>query len=190
MILQFRASKFDTVESRKKIVESIAFFLRHGKDDDFQPYTPNGLGKPEITLADSDFWTVDSGNDWKVKFHPETPDRLELFYRYQNSHRNPQEECLVLWLVCRLSAKVILPNGSSLGINDLPVLTGILFETGMDSKLPAKYRRAFHALSTINLMSAESNVDPCLIARAAMQECIDMGDSSETVVPSPAMVSP
>ena len=85
---------------RQHMAESIARFLNYDKD--FKPYCPNE--------HDDFYWTIDSGNDWKIQFLKDQPHRLQIRYRYQNADRNPHEEALIPWLVYRLGAKFVDPK--------------------------------------------------------------------------------
>lgn len=116
MLLQYRHGKFIDLVSRKAIVDMIAkLVVERGN---FQPYMPNE--------GEHSFWTIDSGNDWKIKFHDDKPDCIELIYRYQDSTRNPQVECLAQWLVCRTGARLVLEDGRTLSVDELPEVMRIL----------------------------------------------------------------
>lgn len=76
---------------RKEIARLISSLLIHPrhKDSSGCPYMPNS--------GDDSFWTLDTGNDWKVLFKE---DRIiELYHRY--SSQNHKVEILANWLVAR-----------------------------------------------------------------------------------------
>lgn len=61
------------------------------------PYAPN--------QDDTWFWTLDLGNDWKVKFFEDDPNVFEIIYRYQCA-TNQFEEALAGWLKVRMGAEI------------------------------------------------------------------------------------
>ncbi len=58
------------------------------------PFMPND--------GDTLFWTLDSGNDWKLKFHESEPNVFEVYQRYHAG-----EEEFGRWLAYRMRLKVI-----------------------------------------------------------------------------------
>lgn len=69
------------------------------------PYKPNDW--------DDSFWTIDAGNDWKIKFYSEDNSIFEIIHRYQiNDNRteyssvNEAVKSLAGLLAYRLSGKV------------------------------------------------------------------------------------
>lgn len=64
----------------------------------FEPYKPN--------KDDDYFWVLDVGNDWKLKFFENYPDRFEITYRYQ-CEANRYEEALAEWLKVKYKVKVL-----------------------------------------------------------------------------------
>jgi len=81
-----------TQADRKRLIDFLSITIE-GRCGGFQPYKPNE--------NDDTFWTLDSGNDWKVKFFPDEPSCFELRYRYQCA-ANPYEEVLAAWLKVRI----------------------------------------------------------------------------------------
>ena len=67
-----------------------------GDTSDFKPYMPNE--------GDDTFWTVDSGNNWKIKFFPEEPCHLEIIHRY---NANDGIAALAAWVVYLTSGKIL-----------------------------------------------------------------------------------
>lgn len=63
-------------------------------DRRFKPYCPND--------PDDYYWTLDGGNDWKLKFSPDQPTTFEVIYRYNTG--NDYEAAFALWLGVVLSA--------------------------------------------------------------------------------------
>ncbi len=72
------------------------------------PYKPNEW--------DDSFWTVDAGNDWKVKFYEDDNTVFEVIHRYQIHDKTRTEyssvnegvKSLAGLLAYRLNAKVII----------------------------------------------------------------------------------
>lgn len=56
--------------------------------------------------GDTTYWTLDGGNNWKLKFYPEQPEVFEIIYRYQ-CEANPFEEALAGWLKVRIHAEPV-----------------------------------------------------------------------------------
>jgi hypothetical protein len=86
---------YSTPEARKRLVIFLSHTIegRAYPDNSFAPYKPNE--------TDDMFWTLDSGNNWKVKFHADEPQVFEIIYRYQCAG-NPYEEALAAWLAVRI----------------------------------------------------------------------------------------
>lgn len=72
------------------------------------PYKPNEW--------DDSFWTVDAGNDWKIKFFDNDEHAFEVIHRYQIHDKNNTEyssvnegvKSLAGLLAYRLSGKVVI----------------------------------------------------------------------------------
>lgn len=84
-------------EARKRLVDFLSVTIEGRKDDTFAPYRPNE--------DDDYYWTLDSGNNWKVKFLPDEPNCFEVIHRYQCA-ANPFEQALAAWLVVRLGLEI------------------------------------------------------------------------------------
>lgn len=84
-------NKYDSPARRKQLAELLAILTNCGG---FEPYKPN--------TSDDFYWTVDAGNNWKVKFFHEDPYAFELIYRYQCAG-NRYEESLFIWLTLCMS---------------------------------------------------------------------------------------
>ncbi len=61
------------IKDRESFAKDLSFFINKWG---FDPYKPNE--------NDDSFWTIDSNNDWKVKFHNDT--EFELAYRYDRGY--------------------------------------------------------------------------------------------------------
>ena len=55
---------------------------------------------------DDSFWTVDEGNDWKVRFFHDEPDTFAIVHRYDNQQAIA---ALAGWLAYRLDG-IIVPE--------------------------------------------------------------------------------
>lgn len=82
-------------ESFAVLLASIIVFPRS-----YQPYKPDAL--------DSFYFTIDEGNNWKVKFSQTEPDVFEVYHRYQNSE-NKFEEALAGWLCYKFGIREQAP---------------------------------------------------------------------------------
>jgi hypothetical protein len=93
-----------SVRQRAILVELLSATIEgRGPTGAFSPYKPNE--------ADDSYWTLDSGNNWKVKFIPGEFGVFEIIYRYQCAG-NPFEQALAGWLKVRLDADpVAAPTG-------------------------------------------------------------------------------
>ena len=89
---------YSTAESRKRLVDFVSRTLEARDPSTFTPYKPNE--------HDDTFWTVDSANDWKVRFLADEPHAFVLRFRYHAEGRNPHESALAAWLAVRLGATV------------------------------------------------------------------------------------
>ena len=84
-------------DERKAIAEIVSGTIEAGRYKDcFVPYMPMD--------HDSFFWTVDTGNDWKVKFSEENLTDFEIFHRYNN---NEVVKGLSTWIAFRLGHKIV-----------------------------------------------------------------------------------
>lgn len=89
-------------KARKDLVDFLSHTIEgHDHHGSFEPYMPNE--------RDDFYWTLDSNNNWKVKFFPDQPKYFEIIYRYQCAG-NPFEEALAGWLKVRIRA---LPVGAT-----------------------------------------------------------------------------
>lgn len=52
---------------------------------------------------DPDHWVLDSGNDWRLTFDADAPDKFTINYRYECA-ANAREEKLAAWLGVVISA--------------------------------------------------------------------------------------
>lgn len=90
---------FSSAEARKEFAEYLARLLEStSPESTFQPFRPND--------HDDTYWTIDSGNNWKVQFFPEQPNRFGIVYRYQ-CEANPFEEALAGWLKVTINAQPV-----------------------------------------------------------------------------------
>lgn len=85
---------FDVPLNRQAIAECVAGTVDAGKVEGI-PYKPNE--------HDDTYWTVDDGNNWRVRFNPAEPDSLEIIHRYD--HKGALT-ALCGWLAYRLGGTV------------------------------------------------------------------------------------
>lgn len=88
-----------TPGARESFASLLTDILQAGNHLDEVPYRPNGD-------RDDTFWTLDSGNDWKVVFYPDQPNLFRLTYRY-NHPTNDHEAALAGWLVARYDMVIV-----------------------------------------------------------------------------------
>ncbi len=89
--MKLRTSEpYTSRESRERFARFLAATI---EGQAFTPYMPNE--------GDDSYWTLDSGNNWKVLFFPDGS--FDIRYRYQNA-TNQREEALAGWLFVRLDA--------------------------------------------------------------------------------------
>lgn len=81
-------------KDREWFAQSLSHIIEAGGQSSFQPYKPNE--------NDDYFWTLDAGNDWKVKFFEEDYKSFGIIYRYED--RNNREGILAEWLKVRFGA--------------------------------------------------------------------------------------
>lgn len=86
---------------RERMMDIISTIIQGYQDKHFKPYRPNE--------GDDNYWTLDSGNDWKIHFLTSEPLTFEIRYRYQ-SKAHPYEEALAGWLMVKLYGLEILPS--------------------------------------------------------------------------------
>jgi len=66
---------FSTPEDRAKLACILTELVNKHKTTGV-PYCPNA--------SDSFFWTIDSGNDWKLKISQEDPAKFAVYHRYDS----------------------------------------------------------------------------------------------------------
>jgi hypothetical protein len=94
MIIEFDIP-FDSPEARKQCATRLGRLV---SVNDIEPYKPN---------EDDDlYWTIDSGNDWKVKFFADNPKRVQIRFRYNRPERD-LETPLSNWIMARWGGKMI-----------------------------------------------------------------------------------
>lgn len=79
--------------ARKSLVDLLSATIQARRNDTFEPYCPNE--------HDDTYWTLDSGNDWKVQFGFD-PDPCVFNLRYRYEAGTPKEAALAGWLVARV----------------------------------------------------------------------------------------
>ena len=67
---------YDIGERHRKVLATHLSLMVDGEDIDATPYMLND--------TNDYFWTVDNGNNWKIKFFPEDPRKIEIIHRYTN----------------------------------------------------------------------------------------------------------
>lgn len=87
---------FNTVAEKRSWAKTLSLHVE-GKDLENLPFCPNA--------GDYDYWKLDSGNDWGLKFYPEVPNGFSLYYRY-NCDSFPKEESLAEILKEKYGLKV------------------------------------------------------------------------------------
>lgn len=103
-------TKFNVTEKREFIATLASAMVEASGEK--SPYKREGLPYKPNDWDDS-FWTIDSGNDWKIKFYSEDKSIFEIIHRYQiNDNRteyssvNEAVKSLAGLLAYRLSGKV------------------------------------------------------------------------------------
>jgi len=94
MQIQFSKPIFATESDRDKMATYLSYILNMGKKQGI-PYKPDD---------DSYFWTVDMGNDWRVKFFPDNQDTMEIIHRYKNMGA---VSALSRWIAYRTGGKIV-----------------------------------------------------------------------------------
>lgn len=97
MTFKIRHGDYSQEHGRKRMAEVLSRIIDALGSAEV-PYMPN--------RGDHSYWTLDQGNDWKVKFLEDRPDCIRVTYRYQ-CEGNPYEEALAEWLKVRLGAVVV-----------------------------------------------------------------------------------
>jgi hypothetical protein len=92
MILPHR--NFDSPEKRMELAMMLSLMIEGRAFSDI-PYKPN--------ISDDFFWTLDCGNDWKLKFTEDKPNEIEVYYRYHGD----REQAFCYWLQFRLRAEMV-----------------------------------------------------------------------------------
>ena len=85
---------YTTILCRKDMAEFVARCMGTRQYKDL-PYKPN--------KHDNTFWTLDIGNDWKVKFFPDEPNTMEIIHRYGNKEAI---KALASWVAYRTGGKL------------------------------------------------------------------------------------
>jgi len=78
---------------RKDMASFVAGLMNNNRT--FEHYMPND--------GDDSFWTVDDGNDWKVKFNSDCPNEMEIIHRY---NKLKAIENLAGWIAYRTGGEV------------------------------------------------------------------------------------
>jgi hypothetical protein len=94
-------NQYVTSTARKTLASFLAATINGELNSRFEPYKPNE--------HDDSFWTVDYGNDWKVKFFDDEPYIFEIIYRYDRrlDGIHKRELALAGWLVERLGVDIV-----------------------------------------------------------------------------------
>ncbi len=96
MLFEYLKPQFTTGTERKQFVKILSHIIE--ADSSFEPYPP--------IKSDDFYWTLDSGNNWKVTFYEYNPSRFSVNYRYQ-CNAVKAEESLGEWLKYRLGCTPI-----------------------------------------------------------------------------------
>lgn len=102
MRLTLPHGQFNSLGKRLDLACMLHLFIE-GRAISGIPYNPNE--------ADTHFWTLDSGNDWKLRFFNDQPDTIEVSYRYGGE----KEQAFAYWLQFRLRAEI---HGPGLSYDD------------------------------------------------------------------------
>ena len=86
-----------TEAKERKYYATLLSRLIAGRESDHVPYLPNE--------HNDYFWTLDTGNDWKVKFFPGDDEKFAITYRYEGTS-NTAEERFAGWLEHRLGVDI------------------------------------------------------------------------------------
>jgi hypothetical protein len=96
-MLTFSLPQPITSDSDKtKLAQDLTAIIEEGHLQDGIPYTPNA--------GDLDFWTLDSGNNWKLKLPYDRPNEFMVWYRYHS------QRTLEASLAIKISDKLKLPS--------------------------------------------------------------------------------
>lgn len=87
MLLQLPNNNFELERDRRWIIDYLSAVINGNHLHTFESYTPNE--------NDETYWTIDSGNNWKVTFLDDG--QFRVTYRYNNVE-NQGEEKLYRWL--------------------------------------------------------------------------------------------
>lgn len=92
--------QYSTAEKREHFARFLSTLVDGNgvSNYNFKPYKPNE--------NDSFFWTIDTSNNWKVKFYEDEPNSFALIHRYQNN-MSRFEESLFIWLNARMYDELI-----------------------------------------------------------------------------------
>lgn len=94
--MKIKLNKPATARTREEIAKLAAATVDAGLGRADTPYKPND--------DDDTFWTVDQGNDWKLKFSEFDPSVFMVEHRYRDKSA---VEGLTRWLAYRLGAELI-----------------------------------------------------------------------------------
>lgn len=93
MIIEYKkGAELDRKDMAEFVSNCMGDDNRHG----FEPYMPNE--------GDDTFWTVDMGNDWKVKFFDDNLRVMEIYHRY---HVKEAIEALATWVAYKTGGEVL-----------------------------------------------------------------------------------
>jgi hypothetical protein len=93
----FVRSYSDVSEMRARVAEMVTNII-DGRAENGVPYRPNG--------RDDTYWTVDSGNDWKIKFDEQEIGTFELIFRYSDKE-GKLTESLARWIAYKLGGNFL-----------------------------------------------------------------------------------
>lgn len=98
-----KIDEFKSAQSKQDMANYVSSTVEAGNSG-FNPYKPNDW--------DDTFWTVDSGNDWKIKFIDDST--MEVIHRY---HNKEAIFGLATWVAYRTGGKLI--DISHVGLNQI-----------------------------------------------------------------------
>lgn len=89
MIVLTGKTEYKDETARKELAVFLSSLIEGNRTKDFLPEEVN----------DSFYWKINPGNDWKLQFFPDDPNRFGIIYRYDNGRH---ELAFANWLCVRM----------------------------------------------------------------------------------------
>lgn len=96
MITLVGRTEYKDLDSKRKLAEFLTSLIEGNRDTKFVPHN-----------STEDFWTINSGNNWKLQFFPDEPKKFGIIYRYENGKH---ETAFANWLCVRMINVSICEN--------------------------------------------------------------------------------